>query len=377
MPVSLPDPRQQAAAETALINQDRHVALTVPIDRVIADSPFLDRELLLEGLEEFHRDRMSRIPSTAKYPESPKWVEHVLAVDRELRDLANLSDRDMAVFRSLHEYLAFRGFRIAARRAAADERCRACYVPDTDRGALHMKNVDDPITHWRPEREPIRSFLPDGLRTDGVGNGLHIDEEPDDLFPLPMMNMLHRHATDVPSGVEFLTRYCPFWGRVNLLLHDEKKRSAAVEKCGFKYIDVFYPGPDGRTHISGMTCRDPSTAQGQHQRRMRQEYLKRFAMPDDGPDNAFWSTCAKLDTKLVEVLRALGPKPRSADVVGLFTTQWPQGLNKAGLRIHPDQGLVSYTLKTHAYFVDERKSLRWQRSQDGETFSSEPEVFQF
>jgi hypothetical protein len=64
-------------------------------------------------------------------------------------------------------------------------------------------------------------------------------------------------------------------------------------------------------------------------------------------------------------------------VIRLFTTQWPEGLNKAGLRIHPEQGLVGYTLRIQAYFLRSRQFLRWQRSQDGKTFPTQPEVYQF
>jgi hypothetical protein len=76
-------------------------------------------------------------------------------------------------------------------------------------------------------------------------------------------------------------------------------------------------------------------------------------------------------------LEDLGPEAKFADVVKLFTTEWPNGLNKAGLKVHPKQGLVGYTLITHASLPDERKFFRWQRSEDGKHWPAEPEVFQY
>ena len=374
MALRLPDPRAVAQQEAAQILAHPHLHFEAPIDRIIADAPQLDRQALLEGLEAFHAERMGRVPSAAKYPESPPWVEHVLAVDRRLKRAANLSDRQMAVLRSLHVYITFRGLR---RCAPADEKCRIAYLPETDRGPVSMSNTDDPLTHWKPAPPPASFPCQGGLSAGGVGNGLHMDEEPDELFPLPVTQMLPHYASDTPGGVQFLTRYCPFWGRCNLLLFDEQRRSAAIEKCSYKYMDVFHPGPDGRSHVSGMTCRDPDTQQGRHQRAMREGYLKLFRLPADGPDSAFWAACRKFERKLADALRDLGPAARFEDLTRLFVTPWPEGLNKCGLKPHPQSGLVGYTLQTHALLIGEKTYLRWQRSEDGRTYPTEPEVYRF
>ncbi len=191
------------------------------------------------------------------------------------------------------------------------------------------------------------------------------------------MEMAFHYAHDVPAAAEFLTRYCQFWGRCNVVLFDRKKQSCAIEKCSFRHIEVFWPGPDGQSHVSGMVCRDPNTPQGRHQRAMRERHLGLFGLPPDGPDAAFWAACRRLEDKLAGALKAMGPQPRFDDLVRLFVTPWPEGLNKAGLRPHPQSGLVGYTLQTHVSLLDERKYLRWQRSQDGSTYPSQPEVYEF
>ena len=84
MPVKLPNPRDVAKAQADAINEDRALSLTVPIDRIIADSPQLDRDALLKGVEAFHAERMERIPSRTMYPEASPWIAHTLAVDRTL-----------------------------------------------------------------------------------------------------------------------------------------------------------------------------------------------------------------------------------------------------------------------------------------------------
>ena len=59
-------------------------------------------------------------------------------------------------------------------------------------------------------------------------------------------------------------------------------------------------------------------------------------------------------------MRTLGDHAKLDDVTGLFTGAWPQGLNKAGLKVHPEQGLVGYTLVTHASLLDERTDFTRQ-----------------
>src|SRR5689334_5181059 len=118
MPPTLTDPRQMAQGQADYIRKNRTLALEVPLQRVLADSPFVDRASLLNGLEAFHKERMAKTPPAAQYPEAAPWVAHVREVDRILRELIPLTDTEMALFRSLHPFLLFRGF-IHARPAGA------------------------------------------------------------------------------------------------------------------------------------------------------------------------------------------------------------------------------------------------------------------
>jgi hypothetical protein len=377
VPNSLPDPREKANQEAQRINASRYEWLVTPVDRILTDSPYFEREDLLAGIDAFHRERMAKAPSTAKYPEAGAWVDFALQCDAELTRLANLTPRELAIFRSLNAYLSFRGYE-QARPPAVDEHCRCAYLPETDRGELHIKIVDDPITHWTPATGRPSEFPFSGdFVTDGVGSGLHIDDEPEEIFPLPILTMLKSHANDVPSTVDFLTRYKSFWGGGNLMVHDSKKRSAAIEKCSYNFIEVFYPDASGRSHISGMTCRDPGSPQGKYQRAKRDQAVELFGIGADCPDNAFWDTCFKCEQKLAHAMKTMPKTPTFDGVVKLFNTAYPEGLRKDGFRAHPRQGLVGYTLCIHATLRDERKYHRWQRSLDGKNFSAEPEVFSY
>jgi hypothetical protein len=316
---------------------------------------------------------MQRIPPADRYPEAAPWVAHALAVDRELQPAAGLTDAQLAAYRSLGHFLTFRGY--AQARPAATEKCRVVYLPETDRGQLHIKNVDDPITFWKPDPEPGKGPGPlKGLVWDGVGCGLHMDDEPEEIFPLPVPAMCSTYCNDVPGAVEFLRRYSPFWGGQNIVLHDDAKRSVAIEKGSYNFIDVFEPDVSGGSHCSGMAFRAPASSQGEYARSKRLEYLKRFRQPLDGPDMTFWNACDRAEEMLAELMGK--PSVTVAEVFELLTTPWPQGLNKPGVKLHPDQGYPEYTLVTHATLNDARLHYVWQRDAEG-VYPDEPLVYEF
>ena len=373
MPLPMPDAMIAARTESERILAAPHQYLRGPVERVLLDCPAADPESLLAGVEQFHRERMERVPSQARYPEAAPWVDHVCAVDRCVQELAAMSPRDLAVYRSLSTYLAFRGYVNA--RPVTPEKCRVAFLPETDRGALHIKNVDDPLTFWRPDpKPPAEPMSLDRLVSDGVGSGLHMDDEPEEIFPLPALAMCFGHCDDVPSAVEFLTRYGAFWGRCNIVLHDREKRSVAVEKCSHNHIEVFGPDASGGSHCSGMACRDANSPQAAYQARKRGEYLRKFHRPDDCQEVAYWEGCVRAERMLADLMS--NPRVTVQEVFDLFTTPWPDGLNKDGSLFHPQQPYRQYTLMTSAWLLEEGTAYRWQRTADGQ-YPAEPEVYRF
>jgi len=378
MNITLPDPFVVARAEAEQLRSARCRMIEWPVEQMRSTVPHVDLQSLLAGLTAFHRERMARIPSAVTYPESPLWVEHILAVDRELQRLAGLSDDEMAVYRSLNYYLMFRGFRSA--RSVTVERCRSAYFPETDRGELLIRNNDDPGTFYVPD-PPLRAAdwqIPEGnyLVIDGANSGLHINDEPEEIFPLPAIRMCTQYCDDVPGGVQFLTRYSPFWGHANYVLFDAQQRSVAIEKCSFTMIEVFPPDATGRSWVSGMVCRDPESPQGRYQRQKRQQYLDRFRLPPDGPDAAFWQACDLAEQKLAALMKTPG-RVTFDEAVRLFTAPHPEGLCKDAVKFHPEQPIVEYTLWSRAVLTTptERTVYRWQRSpKPALAWPSEPEV---
>jgi hypothetical protein len=373
VPVTIPDPIEAARVEAAYIQKNPKQFIEGRVDRVLLDAPFLDRASLLEGVEAFHKERMEKAPSATTYPEAQPWVEHIRTRNRELQALTGMSDVQLAICRSLNDFMTFRGS--ASVRLNLVEKCRIVYLPHSDQGEFHIKNVDDPITFWKPStHKPTEPPQVTGLTWDGVGSGMHIDDEPDEIFPLLCREMCRIYCDDVPGAVEFLTRYSQFWGGQNIVLYDNKKRSVAIEKSSHNYIEVFTPGANGGSHCSGMACRDAQSPQRQYQTEKRRQYLEKYNLPDDGPDMVFWDACDRAEQMLGDLMAK--PNPSIDEILNLFTTPWPEGLNKTGAKFHPKQAMGEYTLETRAEFFDQKKYIRWQRDEAG-LYPDQPEVFQF
>lgn len=363
------DPYDQAQAKTKSINSQRDVMLQWPVKRVLLDAPHLDEADLLVGLQAFHQERMATIPSQQQYPEAAPWVDLILAYVKELKKQADLTDQEVAIVISLSDYLRFRGFKHGTKNTENSiEKCRVAYVPDTDRGCLHIKNIDDPAKNWSADTDPAAFPMNDQLLVwDGTGSGLHIDDEPQEIFPLDVRAMLAAlNINDVPGAVEFLTRYGKFWSSANCVLHDGKKRSVAIEKCTRNHMQVHYPGADGRSWCSGMVCRDKESDIARYQAAKRQEYLTLFNLPADGPDASFWATTDLAETRLAELIRSQPSPADSQAIIDMFLKPFPEGgLNKDGSKSHPQQGNAPYTLSTKAYFFDEQVYIRCNRDRAG------------
>jgi hypothetical protein len=362
----MPKAEVDALREAALLKANPGDFLTVPVERMLGDNPGVERGALLEGLLAFHRERMEKAPPADRFPESAAWVSYIRARDARVRAETGFSELDMAVLRSLHAYVTFRGF--SRLPPAVTERCRVVYAPETDNGQFHIKNVDDPATHWKGAAKPTGAGMGDAkLIWDGVGSGMHMDDEPEQIFPLPIPRLVHHYADTVPAAVEFLTRYSPFWGSQNIVLHDRAKRSVAINKSSYNFIEVYYPGPDGCSHCSGMACQDLRSPQSLYLKKKRAEILGKMGRGADCTENAFWAACDRAEAMLAECLKAMKGRITIDPVIELLTTPWPAGLNKTGALLHPDQPVGEYTLITHLTLLDLPATMMWAR--DGATLA--------
>jgi len=131
MTVQIPDFRERARQKQATC-EDRDLMLKAPLERVLVDAPSWIGRHFWKGWRLFTRSECGDSLGGRLSGSPPWWIHPV--VDREVqRDQPER--REMALYRSLHTFLKFRGFS-TPRHQFGPEKCRVLYCPESDRGRL-------------------------------------------------------------------------------------------------------------------------------------------------------------------------------------------------------------------------------------------------
>lgn len=348
--------------------------------RCIAGDAGLAVEEVVRRVVDFHRERVEALPDPVRYPELEGARDLLLAEYGGMRD-AGVDEVTLALLESLHFWRDIRLPSIIGRAchpAILPEKCRILYVPRTEVGAVHAKNVDDPLTYWKP-KPPIPAGTPwphtHPLFFDGVGSGLHLDEVPPEIFPVKAIELCKEHCTTVEQAREFLVRYNFFWSSQNLLVHDRFGNSVAFEKTRCR---VATRGPDarGRSFISGMGALDPALRAFQDDQ--RKKYLEQRKWDDDCPDARFWRMCRRKYEHMARYVAALSDQPTLGEINELMERRDPDGpLCLTGVKCHPDEVAPGCTLEMRVWLVDRKQYYRRQWRGTTPAWLDAPEFVQF
>lgn len=335
-------------------------------------------EVLLSKVTAFHAERLDSVPDLTLYPELRGQRDILLERYRGMAD-GGISEELIAIVESMDFWRDYRlpveagksFYRLATERKLR-ERCRVVYVPESDQGQLHAKNIDDPLATWTPG--PIDTSpgpWPHGpLFFDGVGSGLHIDEVPPEVFPVDAIAMAGKHCGTVEETREFLVRYNYFWGGGNLLVHDYEGNSVAFEKSSRCRIATRGPDRKGINYITGMGAFDPEMAAFVDQQ--REIYLRETEQPDDSLEATYWRFCKGQFRNMARYMKELAQEPTADKLTDVMCARDSDGpLCKGGVPCHPDDVLREATLMQRLYFLDQKRQLVRQWADDKPVWESE------
>ncbi len=320
----------------------------------------------------FHLERVDAVPSLTIYPELSGERDVLLARYCGMNE-EGMSSELIALAESLDFWRAYRFARefgkpfVPPSRPRTDvERCRVVYLPDSDHGPLHMKNVDDPLETWVPD-PPLKnpgSWPHTPLFFDGVGNGLHIDEVPPEIFPVNGIHLCQRSCETVAEAEEFLVRYNYFWGGGNLLVHDDHGNSVAIDKASRCRFAVRRPTSSGLNYVNGMSSFDP-----EHEafiNRQRTAYLAASGQDETGTDAAYWLFSRGVLRNMLRYMDALDREPTMDKLIEVMTARDADGpMCKTGIATHPDETTREATLRQNLCFLADR--IVWRRQWRGNT----------
>ncbi len=320
----------------------------------------IPEDKLSDIVVDFHRERVEAAPNTSKYPET-RGESDIL-----LKRYEGMADGGMGrTLIALHESLAFwQKYRMPEQFGkiynplvvgTLRERCRVVYMPESDHGPLHFKNVDDPLESWtpRPPEEQGRPWPHTPLFFDGTGSGLHLDEPAVEIFPLATKRLCREHCCSVEEVSEFMVRYNHFWGCGNLLVHDEEGNSVAFDKSSRNRIAVREPDSSGLNYVNGMSSFEPEYEKFINSRRTL--YLEKTGQGEDSVEACYFKSCNKVLQNMKRYMDELKREPTLSRLIAVMTSRDPDGpLCKYGKRVHPDQPERQATLVQRLFFLKSR-----------------------
>jgi len=339
-------------------------------------------ETVVEKVRAFHKERLDAVPDLTKYPELVGYRDLLMEEQRGMRD-AGVDEDTLALSGTLNFWRDTKLQQETGKAhyaMALPEKCRVLYVPETDRGAIHAKNVDDPLTYWKPRPTHAPGtpwpYANHPLVFDGVGSGLHIDEMPPEIFPVNVLELCREHCGTVEEATEFHVRYNYFWASANRLIHDHKGNSVAMEKTRCR-IATRGPNEKGINFITGMGSLDPELSA--YQKQQRQKYLDQQGWTwADSPDGCFFTSCENKWKNMARYVDELSLNPTFDNVKTLMEQRDQSGpMCLTGEKCHPDQTAPGCTLVMDMYLMDEKKLHRRQWRGSTPAYLDTPEIVQF
>lgn len=351
--------------------------------RAIAVALGCPKKEIIARVVDFHRERVDAVPSLRKYPELKGWRERILEEERGIRD-AGVDLTDYMLFKTLRFWQKTRlyeetGRVVSVSPSSEEERCRVLYVPESDVGALHAKNVDRLLSYWKPRPAfPRKAKWPfqHPLVFDGVGSGLLIDETSPEIFPVDVRELCKEHCTTVKEATEFMTRYNYFWRGQNLLIHDHRGNSIALDKTACR-IAVRKPNAQGISFVNGMGSLDPDL--NAFIRRQRQKFLDLMKWTwEDSPDGCFYRVCENKWRNMQKYVGELSLRPTFDNVKQLMEQRDKDGpMCLTGGVCHPKQKEGGYTVVMDIYMMDRKQLHRRQWKGKIPAFLDHPERVRF
>jgi len=326
----------------------------------------LAEEAFTAHIRRFHQERLNAEPSLNVYPELKGSRDRLLERYRGMSAGGMPADL-IALNESLSFWISYRMRREFGKipnpvvMRALPERCRVIYLPESDEGPLHFKNIDDPLGTWKPQ-PPIPSHTPwphAPLFFDGTGSGLHLDDEPPEIFPVNVQKLCAERCETVAEAGEFLVRYNFFWGSCNLLVHDAEGNSLAFDKASRCRVAIRHPEPSGLNYINGMSAFDEEYET--FIRARRAEYLRLTGQAADSLEGCYFSFCEGVLRNMKRRMADLRTNPTREALEHMMTSRDADGpLCKSGKPCHPEDTRPGATLIQRLFFLDRKSLLRRQ-----------------
>lgn len=325
----------------------------------------------------FDQERLKCAPPLAKFPETKGWPDLIAAQRKGFIDATGCGPRELAFHYSWFFYCSRRlNTRFVGKEIRANH-CTAVYIRDTkEDGPLSGRNLDDIRRPGLEDFQPPRQG-PDGKRrrlTDGVSSAVLCDEEPTNLFPVNVWEIMPEDCKQVKDIVAFLQRYNDFWGPQNGIIVDEEQNSVAFEKSncrmGVRYSD------DGTAAVTACSYLTPEMKKFKEERSRLS--LKLRDWDETAPDWVYWKGCDARYERLLNLTKEANKRGATLEDMAAIVTDhavpFPERVCLSGEKISPDDELSNWTLTSQASVLEgpNRRTLFWRVEGDTPCYENPP-----
>lgn len=313
----------------------------------------------------FDAERMKCVPSARRFPETKGLPDLLVAERKGFVDGSGAGPRELAFH---YTWFFYCSRRLNTRYVGKDIRanhCTAVYIRDSKEGGpLYGRNLDDIRRPGLEDLQPPK-LGPDGKRrrlTDGVSSAVLCDEEPKEVFPVKVWEIMPKDCKDVKDIVAFLQRYNEFWGPQNGIIVDEEQNCVAFEKSncrfGVRYSD------DGTAAVTACSYLIPEMKKFKEERSRLS--LKLRGWDETAPDWVYWKGCDARYKRLLKLTKEANDRGATledmANIVTDHAVPFPERICLAGQKGHPDDPDVNWTLTSQASVLEgpNRRTLFWR-----------------
>jgi hypothetical protein len=298
------------------------------------------------------RDRINSPPSLTKYPETKGWPDVVMAERKGFLDGCGCGPVELAFHFSSFYFMQCRLNTRFVGSPIGTANCTAVFIRESrEGGPLYGRNWDVTNVPGLDLQPPRRG--PDGARRlwcKGVSCGTLCDEEPEDIFPVDIWQVMPEDCRKLRDAVEFMTRYAEFWGHCNGIVVDEHLDCVAFEKTnrrvGWRFSD------DGTAAVTACAQVIPEMKAFREQCHRRSLDVRGY---DEGsPDWRYWTGAeARYHRLLGLVAEAARNNPAVEDLAAIVTDHavpYPARVCLAGETCHPslDSQHAEWTMRSRA-----------------------------
>jgi len=263
----------------------------------------------------------------------------------------------------------------------AGAECSAMWFADTPDGPAMGKNLDT------SPNQIVGKKIPCALPSSGVRNVEHCgggtaclfcDEEPEDIFPIKIDDILPQDIKRVRDYIPFRYRYRQFCGPGNGIFVDETGDSVAVEQSNCRMAWRY--AENGVSATTALAYHEPELKAFKHERDLLS--LEKRGWGKAAPDWVYWDGCNRRYDRLMKLVEAERKRPLTVEGMARILLD-PEGtppdrISCANEPFHPDVQTNFWTMYTWVAipFGPKRRTYRWAQSQppNGPIFSHNPEL---